>query len=115
MDLSTLQPVARTIDLKHPATDENIGIRVTLLPDSDPKVKAVRRKRMDANLASRRQKFTSVQLENFTTDLLVAAIAGWEGQRSRRPSQHLQGRGAGVHPGKRSRRGQGAGLVPRAD
>jgi len=78
MDLSTLQPVARTIDLKHPATDENIGIRVTLLPDSDPKVKAVRRKRMDANLASRRQKFTSVQLENFTTDLLVAAIAGWE-------------------------------------
>lgn len=78
MDLSNLKPEARTVEIKHPRTDEPIGIRVTLLPDSDPKVKAVRRKRMDANLASRRNKFTAAQLEAFTTDLLVAAIAGWE-------------------------------------
>lgn len=78
MDLSSIKPAARKFDLTHPATDEKIGISVTLLPDSDPKVKAVRRKRMDATLANRRQKFTSAQAEAFTVDLLVAAIAGWE-------------------------------------
>jgi hypothetical protein len=77
MDLSSIKPSSRPVPIKHPVTDEPTGLVFRLLPDSDPKVKAVRRKRMDAHL-NRRNKFTAVQLEAFSLDLLVAATEGWE-------------------------------------
>lgn len=78
MDLQNIKPNSRSVDIKHPVTQERIGLTISLRPVADPVVKAAKRKQIDARLSGRgRHKVTAVQLEQSAIEVLVAAISGW--------------------------------------
>lgn len=78
MDLSNIVAVGRTVDILHPKTKEPVGLKVDLLPDTDEKVEAARRKIQNRRLASRSIKVTAEQMDAEGIELLSAAITGWE-------------------------------------
>jgi hypothetical protein len=78
MDISQIQAKKKTFEILHPETDEPIGLRWTLLPDTDPKVKKVVRQNQDRQFAKRKIKLSSSQLEQNALDQLVAATDSWE-------------------------------------
>lgn len=78
MDIASIQATGRPVEITHPVTGENLGVRVTLLPDSDPKVKKVQRELQNRQFEKRKLKLTAEQLEAQSFELLVAAIDGWE-------------------------------------
>jgi len=47
MDLSTLVPVERTVDVLHPKTNQPTGLKLTLAHESDPRVMEAARKIYD--------------------------------------------------------------------
>lgn len=78
-DLSLIVATQRHIDIKHPATDEPVGLVITILPDSHPQVRAASRKATNDRMLSR-GKVTAEKLEAGRLDLLVASVGGWEWQ-----------------------------------
>jgi len=78
MDISSIAPKSRTVDITHPVTGEPVGIKFVLLPDSDEKVKKAKRVIQNRQLQSRKLNITAEQLEANSLDLLVAAIDSWE-------------------------------------
>jgi hypothetical protein len=76
-DLSTIVAAERAIDIKHPATDELVGLRLTILPDTHPQVRAASRKLSNERLAGR-GKLTAEKLEAGRIDMLVASVGGWQ-------------------------------------
>lgn len=77
MDIASITATERTVDIKHPANGEPIGLRVTLLPDSDAKVVAARRKFLNERL-QRGKKITAEVIEAQQTSLIAAAVNGWD-------------------------------------
>jgi len=75
-DLSTIVAAERGIDIKHPATDEPVGLRIILLPEDHPLVRAASRKALNERLQAR-GKITAEKMEAGRTDMLVASIGGW--------------------------------------
>ncbi|HEL3748620.1 TPA: hypothetical protein UMV35_000879 [Stenotrophomonas maltophilia] len=78
-DLSTIVAAARTIDIKHPATDAPVGLVLTILPDSHPQVRAASRKLTNERMLGR-GKVTAEKIEAGRIDMLVASVGGWEWQ-----------------------------------
>lgn len=80
MDLSTLKPSNRTIQIVHPATGEPIGLSVTLVALSDERLKKVKRRIQDDRLRldARGKHFKSDDVEENTYELLYNAMTGWE-------------------------------------
>lgn len=76
MDISTIVAAERTIDIKHPASGQPIGLKVTLRPDSDPAVTAARRSFLNDRL-QRRGKVTAEKIEEQNQRVIVAAVSGW--------------------------------------
>lgn len=77
MDISVVKPVNREVHIKHPASQERIGLTIVLLPSSDDKIKAAKRRTLNARLHMRRNKITAEQLEVAELDLMVAACKTW--------------------------------------
>ncbi len=78
-DISTIVAAERAIDIKHPATGLPIGLRITLLPDSHPKVRAESRRMTNERMASR-GKTTADEIESARLGLLSASVGNWEWQ-----------------------------------
>lgn len=81
MDISTLKPVDRIIEIKHPSDEnENIGIRVTIVSLNDEKMKSVRRRFINKRLELEKKgkSFKANDIEENELDLLMASIIGWE-------------------------------------
>ena len=80
MDISTLIPVERIIEIKHPVKDENLGIRVNIISLNDEKMKQIRRKFINKRieLEKKGKSFRADDIENNEIDLLVACITGWD-------------------------------------
>ena len=80
MDINTLVPVERIIEIKHPAKDENLGIRVTIVSMNDEKVKYIRRKFINnrIELEKKGKSFKADDIESNEIDLLLACITGWD-------------------------------------
>ena len=80
MDISTLIPVERIIEIKHPVKDENLGIRVNIISLNDEKMKQIRRKFINKRieLEKKGKSFRADDIESNEIDLLVACIAGWD-------------------------------------
>jgi len=80
MDLSTLKPSERTIEILHPATDLPIGIRVTLLSLEDDRMKSIRRQITDNSLKAQAKgkSFKSDELERNQHMLMFTGTTGWE-------------------------------------
>lgn len=79
MDISKLKPVERTIEIKHPVTGLNLGVSVTIISPDDERLKAATRAVQDRNLLNRQKNktITTVDVEENTTKLMVAAILSW--------------------------------------
>lgn len=80
MDLATLKPVERIVEIVLPTTGENAGVRVNLLPMTDPKIEKVKRQIQNKSLAlhSRGKSFNADDVAENEKDLLLAAVVGWE-------------------------------------
>lgn len=80
MDISTLIPVERIIEIKHPVKDENLGIRVNIISLNDEKMKQIRRKFINKRieLEKKGKSFRADDIESNEIDLLVACITGWD-------------------------------------
>lgn len=76
-ELTTIVAAERVIDIKHPATEAPVGLRITLLPDTHPKVREASRKALDDRLMGK-GKITASKMEQGRTDMLVASVGGWE-------------------------------------
>lgn len=80
MDLSGLKPTERVIDIKHPGTDEDVGVKVTVLSLSDPKMKTIKRqieaRRLE--LARKNKTFKPAEIEDNEISLLFKAMTGWQ-------------------------------------
>lgn len=76
MDISTIVATERTIDIKHPVDGSQIGLKITLRPESDPTVVAARRRFLNDRLA-RRGKVTAEKIEQQQHQVIVAAVGGW--------------------------------------
>jgi len=76
MDLSTIVPSARVIEITHPATGMPLGLTITLRPETDPAAKASERKILDTRLHDR-TKMTTEKLEAQRLETVVGRISGW--------------------------------------
>ena len=80
MDISTLIPSERLIEIKHPVTEQNIGIRVNIISLNDDKMKQIRRRFINKRLEleKRGKSFKADDIESNEIDLLIACIVGWD-------------------------------------
>lgn len=80
MDISTLTPNERVIEIKHPATDADIGIKVTLVSLDDEKTKQTRRRVINKRieLEKKGKNFRADDIEENEFDLIFASMTGWE-------------------------------------
>lgn len=80
MDISTLVPNERVIEIKHPATDADIGIKVTLVSLDDEKTKQTRRRVINKRieLEKKGKNFRADDIEENEFDLIFASMTAWE-------------------------------------
>lgn len=79
MELSTLVPSERTYTMRHPATDEPLGIVVSLVSLDDDRLKAVKRKIADkrVHLEARGKRLSAADIDANTNEIIFAAMTGW--------------------------------------
>ena len=78
MDITSIAASERPVEINHPGTGEPIGLTVTLRPESDPEVEAVRRKWLNEKLQRRSGRMTAERLEEVQITLITAAVTGWD-------------------------------------
>lgn len=80
MDLSNLKPADRIIEIVHPATEENLGVRVTVMSITDERMAKIKRRFQDERLRleQRNKTFKAEEVENNLYELTAAAITSWE-------------------------------------
>lgn len=78
MDILAIQPSTITIDIKHPASGEPIGLQIECVSLEDDRVKVVERAIKNKALRGGRNSMTAEKIEDNTVDLLAAAIVGWK-------------------------------------
>lgn len=80
MDLSTLKPTTRTIEIKHPATGHNLGIRVTICSMDDERLTKIKREITDRRLQleQKGKSFKAEEVEANAHKLMFTAALGWE-------------------------------------
>ena len=78
-DISNLVPTAREIEIKHPVTDNPIGICIDLCSIDDPKLKALKRQMTDKRnkAAQRGNALKAVEIEDNENLLMFNACNGW--------------------------------------
>lgn len=81
MDISAIKPQERTFEIHHPA-DENelVGLRISIMSISDPRMKSVKRKIQDIKLRleARNKHFKADDIEENQIDLMFSAMTAWE-------------------------------------
>lgn len=80
MDLTSLKPSERIIEILHPKDGTPLGIKVSLISMDDEKMMRVRRKIQDERFRqeSKGKHMKSEELEDNTELLLFTAMTGWE-------------------------------------
>lgn len=80
MDLSTLKPVERTIEILNPVNGQEIGVRISLVSINDERLKKVKRRIQDEKLRleARGKNFKSEDIEENRNVLIFNAITGWD-------------------------------------
>lgn len=77
MDLLTLQPNTLTVDLKHPATGNPLGVTIELRSTESDEAKAVERQLRNRALKSGRNAVSAERIDENTIALLSAVIVSW--------------------------------------
>lgn len=80
MDISDLKPAERVVEILHPATGEELGVRISLLSLEDQKLKQLKRRLTDERirLESKGKSFKAADLEENGNEILLASVTGWE-------------------------------------
>lgn len=80
MDLSTLVPSERMVEIVSPATKSPLGIRVTIMHIDDPRLKTLKRKLQDERQRrEQRGKIISAEMQDENlSELTFATMTGWE-------------------------------------
>ena len=80
MELTTLTPSERVIDIVHPVTQEPLGIKVTLVSIEDGRLKRIKRKIQDERfrLEAKGKHLKSEDVEENSFLILHAAVTGWQ-------------------------------------
>lgn len=80
VDLSSIKPQERMIDIHHPGNDTiKIGLRITLMALSDPRMKRIKRKIQDERnrLDAKGKFFKAEEVEENQHALLFSAMTEW--------------------------------------
>lgn len=79
-DLSTIKPLERIFTVLHPKTEKEIGLRVTMISMSDPRMQKIRRniQNKQLQLQSRNKHFKADDIEENQYELIYNALTGWE-------------------------------------
>lgn len=79
-DIANIKPVARTIEIRHPATGRPIGIRVSLVSIDDERLTKVKRAITDKrlHLEARGKTFKAEEIEENRIKINMTAMTGWE-------------------------------------
>lgn len=80
MDIAKIKPVNRKIEILHPGDESEIGLSVTLLSMSDPKLAKLKRNIQDERFALERKgkSFKSDDVETNMNRLAFASIVDWK-------------------------------------
>jgi len=80
MDISTLVPSERIVEIVSPATKAPLGIRVTVMHIDDPRLKTLKRKLQDERQRrEQRGKIISAEMQDENlSELTFATMTGWE-------------------------------------
>lgn len=80
MDISTLIPTDRVIEIKHPQTEQPLGIRVTIVSLNDEKMKPIRKRIVNKRLEleKRGKNFKADEIEENELEILVGSVTSWE-------------------------------------
>jgi hypothetical protein len=78
-DISNIIAAPRTVEIKHPATGEPIGLRMTLRPESSAEVTAAKRRLLNERL-QRDIKPSAERLEANALSMIEASVSAWEWQ-----------------------------------
>jgi len=77
MDLSVIKAVDREVELRHPATDEGLGMYFYLRSPHSDEVRKAERSWLNKRLAKRKQNLTAESLEAAAEAKIEAAVSGW--------------------------------------
>lgn len=79
-DIANIKPNEHKFEIMHPATDEPLGISVTIMSPDDPRMKPIKRKVTDFNLQKQKRGKTlkAVEIEDNEISLLFGTIIGWD-------------------------------------
>ena len=80
MDLTSLKPSSRSIEIKHPVTEEPVGIRIDIVSIDDDRLKKLKRQIIDASqkLQVKGKFFSAVELEQNANLIMFTASEGWK-------------------------------------
>ena len=80
MDLSSIKPTERTVEINHPGTGHPLGVRVRIMSIEDDRLKRLKREITDERLKleQRNKSLKTVDIEANANRLLFAASLGWE-------------------------------------
>jgi hypothetical protein len=80
MDLSTIKPSERILEIVHPSTGEPIGVRVTAISITDPSLKQAKKRILDRRLSleQKGKGFKADDIESNLSELLFASLTGWD-------------------------------------
>lgn len=79
MDLETLRPSERLVEILHPANGKPIGLKVNIISLNDDRVSPIKREIRNRKLMleSRGKYFKSEDIDTNEEELLLACITGW--------------------------------------
>ena len=77
MEIGTIQASDREVELKHPVTEEGLGLFFSLRSPYSDEVKKAEREWLNARLAKKKQSITAEALEAAKEKQIMAAVSGW--------------------------------------
>lgn len=77
MDIGSIQATDREVELKHPVTEEGLGLFFSLRSPYSDEVKKAEREWLNARLAKKKQSITAEALEAAKEKQIMAAVSGW--------------------------------------
>lgn len=77
-DISEITAGNASVEIKHPATGERIGLTIHLMHEDSKPLQDLQRKWQNEALKTRGRGLTAEKLEVRTLERLVTATAGWE-------------------------------------
>lgn len=77
MDLTEIKAIDREVELRHPATDEGLGMFFSLRSPHSEEVRKAERAWLNKRLAKRKQNLTAESLEAAAEAKIESAVSGW--------------------------------------